>query len=352
MALNYKPNDILCTAEGAVNDNSCFVDPALKGYHCIDPHNPSAEWDVQYGKGTFCFSFAIKKGEQLKCLRVWKDDNLRLRGLDHIKRVSDCFNHYKINYVRGYSYIERAVQLNNGVVIPAVLMDWVNGSTLIDYVRDNYRNSTAIHELANSFFSMCQYHKKYSMAHGDLSAGNIIVLPSGDICLIDYDSFYFHEFGSSIPEYTKGTSGYQHHERLDSKTPKNISKSTDFFSQIVIYLSLIAIAAEPKLFDPMSDECLLFSGGDLQSRENFLNSNIYKKVLAVKDKEVQRLLQELVRSIGCSLSEVRSLVDLINSEPLALLADKANYCGKCGYHFNNQTDDFCPMCGTKREELK
>jgi serine/threonine protein kinase len=351
MALNYKPNDILCTAEVAVNDNSCFVDPSLKGYHFIDPHNPSAEWDVQYGKGTFCFSFAIKKGEQLKCLRVWKDDNLRLKGLDHIKRVCDCFNQYKIDYVRGYSYIERAVKLNNGVVIPAVLMDWVNGSILIDYVRDNYRNSTTIRQLANCFFSMCQYHKKYSMAHGDLSAGNIIVQPGGDICFIDYDSFYFHEFGFSIPEYTKGTPGYQHHERLNSKTPKNIDSSTDYFSQIVIYLSLIAIAAEPKLFEPLSDECLLFQGGDLQSQENFLNSTIYKKVLAIKNEEVQQLLRELVKSLGCSLAEVRSLVDL-KSEPIVLPAIKASYCGKCGYHFSNQTDGYCPMCGTKREELK
>ncbi|MBQ8438022.1 MAG: hypothetical protein IJX21_04645 [Alistipes sp.] len=103
MTLNYKPNDILCAAEAAVNDNSCFIDPVLEGYHCIDPHNESAEWDVQYGKGTFCFSFAIQKGEQFKCLRIWKDDNLRLKGLDHIKKVSDLFSNYKIDYVRGYS---------------------------------------------------------------------------------------------------------------------------------------------------------------------------------------------------------------------------------------------------------
>lgn len=350
MTLNYKPNDILCAAEAAVNDNSCFIDPVLEGYHCIDPHNESAEWDVQYGKGTFCFSFAIQKGEQFKCLRIWKDDNLRLKGLDHIKKVSDLFSNYKIDYVRGYSYIERAVKLDNGVIIPAVLMDWVKGSTLIDYVRKNYRNSTAIQELANKFFSMCQYHKKYSMAHGDLSAGNIIVQPSGDICLIDYDTFYFHDFGPSILEYTKGTPGYQHHERLDSKEDININSCTDYFSQIVIYLSLIAIAAEPKLFDPLSDECLLFQRGDLQSQQNLLNSSIYKKVSAIKNEEVQRLLWELVKSIGGPLVEVRSLVDL-KSELNIHLAAKADYCGKCRYHFNNQTDDFCPMCGTRREEL-
>lgn len=29
----------------------------------------------------------------------------------------------------------------------------------------------------------------------------------------------------------------------------------------------------------------------------------------------------------------------------------ANYCGICGFHFENKTDRFCPTCGGKREEM-
>lgn len=354
MTLSYKPNDILITAEAAVHDNSCFINPVLKGYHCIDPENPNAEWDVQYGNGSFCFSFAIIKGEQLKCLRVWKNDNMRLRCLEHVKRVSDCFNRYRIDYVKGYSYIEQAIRLKNGVIIPAVLMDWVSGDTLIDYVKANYRNSTTICQLANNFLSMCQYHQKYSMAHGDLSAGNIIVQPNNKICLIDYDSFYFHEFGSSIPEYTKGTPGYQHHERLNRTGQHFIDQKTDYYSQLVIYLSLIAIAAAPQLFNPLLDECLLFQTGDMQSRESLLNSVIFKKLSSINNNEIKLLLGALVKAIDGPLSQVRSIVDIKNlSFKTSAVKIKARFCGLCGHEFgiNNFTDDYCPQCSTEREKL-
>ena len=354
MVLNYKPDDILKTAEAAVTDSSCWVDPILEGYHFIDPNNPYAEWDVQYGKGSFCYSFAIKKGVQVKCLRVWKDDKIRLACLEHIKRVSDCFNKYNIEYVIGYTYIERAIRLKNGTVIPAILMDWVNGDTLIDYVKINRNNPTKIRQLSNSFLSMCQYHDKYHMAHGDLSAGNIIVRPNGKICLIDYDSFYYHEFGSSIPEYTKGTPGYQHHERLNGISKNYIDKNIDNFSRLVIYLSLISIAADPKLFNPLLDECLLFQKGDLQSRESLLVSETYKKLTVIKNDEIQINLRELVKAIDGPLSQVKSIVDINNSSPLGITIDtKASFCGRCGHEFgkNNITDDYCPMCGMKREVI-
>lgn len=352
MALNYKPDDILSTAEAAVSDSSYWVDSILKGYHFINPSNPYAVWDVQYGKGTFCYSFAIKKGEDVKCFRVWKDDRIRLACLEHIKRVSDCFNKYNIKYVIGYTYIERAIRLKNGIVIPAILMDWVNGDTLIDYVKNNRNNPSKIRQLSNSFLSMCQYHDEHHMAHGDLSAGNIIVRPDGKICLIDYDSFYYHEFGSSIPEYTKGTPGYQHQERLNGTGQHNIDKSTDNFSRLVIYLSLISIAADPQLFNPQFDECLLFQKGDLLSRESLLASEIYKKLTFIKNDEIQIILKELVKAIDGPLSQVKSIVDIKKSFSHEFSVEiKAPYCGRCGHEFgiNNLTDDYCPICGTKRE---
>ena len=354
MALNYKPDDILSTAEEAVSDSSYLVDPMLSGFHFIDPNNPSAEWDVQYGKGSFCYSFAIKKDKQVKCLRVWKDDKIRLASLEHIKQVSDCFNKYNIEYVIGYTYIERAIRLKNGIVIPAILMDWVNGDTLIDYVKINRNNSSKIRQLSNNFLSMCQYHDKHAMAHGDLSGGNIIVKPDGNICLIDYDSFYYHEFGSSIPEYTKGTPGYQHRERLYGISKHSIDKSTDNFSRLVIYLSLISIAADPKLFNPLLDECLLFHKGDLQSRERLLASESYKKLSLIKNNEIQINHRELVKAIDGPLSQVKSIVDINNCSPLAITVyTKASFCGQCGHGFgkDNLTDNYCPICGMKRETI-
>lgn len=326
MVLNYKPEDILSTAEAAVYDSSCLADPILKGFHFIDPNNPHTEWDVLYGKGAFCYSFAVKNGEQVKCLRVWKDDKIRLSCLEHIKRVSDYFSKNNIEYVIGYTYIERAIRLKNGIFIPAILMDWVNGDTLIDYVIKNQNNPSKIRQLSNSFLSMCQYHDKNRMAHGDLSAGNIIVQPDGKICLIDYDSFYVPEFGPSIPEYTKGTPGYQHPERLKRTGKQYIDKNTDSYSQLVIYLSLLVIAEEPQLFNPSLDDIILFTKGDMQSRHSLLNSDVYKKVSKIQNNKIKFLLEELVEAIGEPLSKVRPITEIIatREKPISIVYGVGN----------------------------
>lgn len=329
MALIYKPEDILAATEAAVNDSSYFVDPVLKGFHCIDPKIDGLEWDVQYGKGTFCYSFAIIKDKQLKCLRVWKEDSKRLMFIDHIKRVSECFNQYNIEYVIGYSYIERAIRLKNGIVLPAVLMDWVNGDTLIDYIRANYRNLSAIHRLANEFLSMCQYHQRYSMAHGDLSDGNIIVRSDGKICLIDYDSFYYHGFGSSISTYTKGTEGYQHPDRLKKTGQQVVDYRTDYFSQLVIYLSLLAIADNPKLFNPDGDY-ILFQRSEMANVSSFTGCSTYKKVAQSSNPEVRRLLSELRTALGGRLEDVRSIVDYLQPATRQIDLEKQYWEGHKG----------------------
>ena len=205
-------------------------------------------------------------------------------------------------------------------------MDWVNGDTLIDYVIKNQNNPSKIRQLSNSFLSMCQYHDKNRMAHGDLSAGNIIVQPDGKICLIDYDSFYVPEFGPSIPEYTKGTPGYQHPERLKRTGKQYIDKNTDSYSQLVIYLSLLVIAEEPQLFNPSLDDIILFTKGDMQSRHSLLNSDVYKKVSKIQNNKIKFLLEELVEAIGEPLSKVRPITEIIatREKPISIVYGVGN----------------------------
>ena len=140
---------------------------------------------------------------------------------------------------------------------------------------------------------------------------------------------------------------------MDIVRSKNyIDKNIDNFSRLVIYLSLISIAAEPQLFNPLLDECLLFQKGDLQSRENLLVSETYKKLTVIKNDEIHLYLRELVKAIDGPLSQVKSIVDINNYSSLGITIDiKACFCGRCGHEFgeNNLTDDYCPICGMKRE---
>lgn len=363
--VKYTNNDILVAGAAAVKDSSFFIDPILNGYHCIDPKIEGLIPKVQFGKGKCWTCFAIENGPDLKCLRVWhnyKTENLRLECIEHIQRVSNLFKQSGVDYVKKYIYVDQALRLKNGNVLPAILMDWVSGYSLIDYVKINHKKSETIRQLTENFMCMCQYHKNNGMAHGDLSSENIRVQRDDKICLIDYDTFYSVKFGKFIPEYTNGTKGYQHPERLNSNTKRYMSERIDYFSQLIIYFSLLLIAFDPQLYNP-KNEYLIFSINDLESHENLIKSQTYKKISAIKNQEIQLYLKELVRAIGGPLSAVRSLVDVKKEidaklhparpvehvHPLPSIPTTRNYqvtCVKCGKTIQGTSEvKFCPYCG-------
>lgn len=363
--VKYTNNDILVAGAAAVKDSSFFIDPILNGYHCIDPKIEGLIPKVQFGKGKCWTCFAIENGPDLKCLRVWhnyKTENLRLECIEHIQRVSNLFKQPGVDYVKKYIYVDQALRLKNGNVLPAILMDWVSGYSLIDYVKTNYKKSETIRQLTENFMRMCQYHKNNGMAHGDLSSENIRVQRDDKICLIDYDTFYSVKFGKFIPEYTNGTKGYQHPERLNSNTKRYMSERIDYFSQLIIYFSLLLIAFDPQLYNP-KNEYLIFSINDLESHENLIKSQTYKKISAIKNQEIQLYLKELVRAIGGPLSAVRSLVDVKKEidaklhparpvehvQPLPSTHTTQTYnaiCLKCGKKITTTAEiKYCPYCG-------
>lgn len=341
--------DLVYEIPEAITVEGAILVPSLEGFNCSEASNL---FGVEFYSGGFCQSYPVISGNQKKCLRLWIDDAARSSHLKHIEDISSYFSSHDIRYIKKYFYEPRALRLEDNSVIPGVWMDWVEGKTLIDYVKLNRFNSTLIKSLASKFYSMTEYMINHGLAHGDLSGKNIIVDSSGELIMIDYDTFYVAGQTENVTPSTKGVVCYQHPNR---KQLKYISADMDYFSQLVIYLSLLIIAEKPEIVNENAEEGLLFQEEDMISKTSLINSTIYKKVSAIKNGEIQFLLRELVNAIGGPISEVRSIVDMKNSFPHEFIVEiKAPYCGRCGYQFgeNNSTDIYCPRCGMKRETLK
>ena len=113
-------------------------------------------------------------------------------------------------------------------------------------------------------------------AHGDLQHDNIIISPSGDIRLIDYDNFYTPSLGTSMRQTTTGYSGYQHPIRL-LLSKVNSSEKDDYFAELVIYLSIKAIAEDLTLWNIAKDDdyAILLTNEDYK---DIHNSATYAKI--------------------------------------------------------------------------
>ncbi|WP_082161689.1 protein kinase domain-containing protein [Rufibacter radiotolerans] len=258
---------------------------------------------VQYSGGyTTVFPFNTKNLKKV-AVRCWIAD------IGDAKRRSQEISAYLDNlchpYFAGFKYIENAL-LVNGNMHAVVVMDWVKGKTLKAYIDDNVSAPHTIIAIANKFKEMVEYFHKQNIAHGDLQHGNILVKDDGSLVAIDYDSMYISPL-TGMPDVIKGLPGYQHPARGKNQL---LNPKLDYFSELVIYLSLLIYAEEPHLWGEYYEtEDLLFSKEDFENPDKsllitkFCNSpnaaiaNLSAKLkeeLLVKDISELRPLEELM----------------------------------------------------------
>lgn len=217
---------------------------------------------IQYSGGyTTVFPFNTSEGEKV-AVRCWIAD------IGDAKRRSQEISTYLANlnnsYFCNFQYLEEAL-LINGNIYPIVLMDWVEGKTLKDFINDNiHSNPSSISKVRENFKEMVAYFHQQNIAHGDLQHGNILVNPDSSLTIIDYDSMYIKPL-EGMNDSIKGLPGYQHPSRSANGF---VNPKLDYFSELVIYLSLLVFETQPNLWVKYYEtEDLLFS------KEDFANVN-------------------------------------------------------------------------------
>jgi Leucine-rich repeat (LRR) protein len=170
------------------------------------------------------------------------------------------------------------------------IMKWVNGVTLGEYLQLNHKKPSLITELANKFLALTDWLHEQKISHGDLSDSNIMVNQYGNLVLVDYDSLCFAEIeGKYSYMVTEDQAHYQHPSFMQEKR-HDLSLKADYFSELVIYLSLIALAENPALFSYVSvGEHLLFTQDDFAD----INNSKIMSELAKLSPRVQNLVKIL-----------------------------------------------------------
>ncbi|WP_026462837.1 hypothetical protein [Adhaeribacter aquaticus] len=255
--------------------------PSLKGSSVRFNKNgsPEAIW------GNHNMVFELTKDAKKWAFRVW-----HLGSGDNTKRYQAIANYLKkqnINYFLDFNFEEKALLVKDELV-DISWIEWVDGLLLKDFIEQNLNNKSALDKLAEDFRIMCQDLKKHQISHGDLEAGNIMVDRTGKLKLIDYDAVCVPEM-EGLKELVTGSKGYQHRSRfLFSKT----NLKADHFSELIIYLSIVAIAEEPGLWDKYQlkgSSTMLFQDNDFTKLEA---SQVYKDLHGLSGK-VDSLLEIL-----------------------------------------------------------
>ena len=186
-----------------------------------------------------------------------------------------------------FDYVEQGVSIS-GNWFPIIIMDWIEGHTMDVFVNKHLDKPQLLRQLATKWRSLLSGLRQAGVAHGDLQHGNVLIDRSGEIRLVDYDGMYISEFkGEESPEI--GNRNYQHPRRSSQYYNLDI----DNFAALVIYISLLAIAAEPRLWhDFYTGENLILRREDFEDPHTSRCINLLRKS---QDQVVARITTYLER---------------------------------------------------------
>ena len=294
------------------NADLSIKDPFLKGstYQRNKMGRP-----LSYSGGySIVFPFEVKASKV--AVRCW------IAGIDDIEMrlnaISAFFKQVQSPYFVNFEYVRNGLFIDNQF-FPLVRMDWVEGLTLRDFVQQHLRNQQKLESLADRFLEMCVHLHSLGISHGDLQHGNIVVRSDDSIRLIDYDSVYV----PSLQGYSQVVAGLESYQHPLRKTTSSYGPNTDYFSELIIYLSLKVLARESDLWQTLNldkeDNSLLFRMEDLA---NPAKSPLFPKIARL-GLSFSRLSNLLVEYLGKT-----NLNAFLPLEEIVAAAGKAPWDGK------------------------
>lgn len=260
---------------------------------------------VAYAGGfSVVFPYKTANGEKW-AFRCWHSDikNSKKR----YETISDAIKKSHLSFLCEFQYIDKGINVE-GNIYPTTRMRWIDGITIKDYICQNRNSKGLLIALADNFLKMTQALHAQSLAHGDLQHGNILVDNNHQLYLVDYDSFYCPQLKGEADTVT-GLADYQHPARISNKS---VSEKLDYFSELIIYLSILAIAEDPSLVDKykVADaDRLLFAKEDFA---DIKNAPIFKDIYSLGS-HFQDMLAVLEEYLGH-----RSIDDLVPFESCLL----------------------------------
>ena len=287
--------------------SNCIKTPALihpavlKGGHPVE----KGVRLIKYSGG-FCVVFPYQTAGKKYAVRCWHAEVSDAKRRTQL--IAEALKSANLPYFVGFEFYEDGIMTPLGLQ-PIVVMDWVEAQSLKKFLAEHIHESNVINEVAENFKKMVADLHTCHFSHGDLQHGNIMVRPDHSLVLVDYDSMYVPTLNGMADEI-KGLIGYQHESRWKNE---KVSEKADYFSELVIYLSLKALARHPSLWSELNmkdTETLVFSGEDIQSKGK---SNIFSILKA--DTELTLLTNRLCDFMAkSSIEELTPLEEAVVSQ--------------------------------------
>ena len=235
----------------------CFPDPDLKrGQPALDRNGMPV---VSSGNFAYVFKLNVNgaSSEAIRCFRGESADRGR-----RYQCIEERLDAVTTPCLVDFEYEPQGI-LVAGKRYPIIVMEWIQGNSLDVYVASVLQKHDVLRFLAESWLRVLASLRAAGIAHGDLQHGNVIVDSANALRLVDVDGMF-------VPAMTNwratelGHCDYQHPKRA----AEYFDGTLDNFAGLVIYVSLVALAADPTLWDKYHDDNLIFCKKDFENPQS------------------------------------------------------------------------------------
>ena len=242
----------------AIQDASSNLDELAHLVPVQDDHG-----EPYRSSGAFAVVFKMKDEQTGKCYALKCFTEEQEGRAEAYRQIADELEFVDSSYITSVKYLDKEIFVDSSCEedeFPVLLMDWIDGETMENYIAENYQDNYAMAMLCYRFCKMAAWLRSQPFAHGDIKPDNIMVRPDVNLTLVDYDGMFVPAMkGQKSP--TIGTKDFSHPLR----TVDDFDETIDDFALASIALSLKAISLKPSLLDEYgAADRLLFSAEDFR----------------------------------------------------------------------------------------
>ena len=243
----------------AIRDASENLDKLAHLVPVLDDHG-----EPYRSSGAFAVVFKMKDEQTGKCYALKCFTEEQEGRAEAYRQIADELEFVDSSYITSVKYLDKEIFVDSSCEedeFPVLLMDWIDGETMENYIAENYQDNYAMAMLCYRFCKMAAWLRSQPFAHGDIKPDNIMVRPDGSLTLVDYDGMFVPAMkGQKSP--TIGTKDFSHPLR----TVDDFDETIDDFALASIALSLKAISMNSTLLDTYgASDRLLFSESDYRT---------------------------------------------------------------------------------------
>ncbi|WP_005031485.1 hypothetical protein [Holophaga foetida] len=242
--------------EAILHPPSAFRMLELQGLHpALNRMGKPLSWS-----GAFGIVFRMEGGSSFYAVKVFTQEIRDLVSRYHAYQtfLERCPQDFK-RHLTGSLCLEQGF-LVRGRPQPCIVMPWIEGKPLNDWVIANVAHRERLRWLQGQLRRISRGMGQTGFSHGDLQHGNLLVTEQA-LVMVDYDNLTLPGM-PALPSTTSGVPGYRHPQG----GPGTALACHDRFALLESFIALEALMRAPELLrGRMGEDFMLFQAEDLRN---------------------------------------------------------------------------------------